>query len=351
MSLVAEETQSQITLESAAAEPQVTLVVVPRERFSCARQSLESIYAHTQLPFKLVYVDGNSPAPLRQYLKQQSQQSGFEIVSTDYYLYPNQARNLGLQQVTTPYLVFIDNDVIVSPGWLEALLTCAEETGAAVVGPLMCQHSPIHQEVHFAGGEAHVWTDKTGRRRVREKMYDQGKQVTAIRDRLKRSPTELAEFHCVLVRRDIFEQMGQLDESMLNTKEHLDFCMSVRELGETVYFEPDSLVTYLPGAPQDWSDVHYYMLRWSDAWTLSSLHHFRDKWQLAEDGYFKNKYKKLGWRRYMSLIEPLAQRLTFNLGTNFVARAIAKLEHGLNHYLTYQHRRLQQKSRVNASPR
>ncbi|NEQ33894.1 MAG: glycosyltransferase family 2 protein, partial [Leptolyngbya sp. SIO4C5] len=279
----------------------------------------------------------------RHYLQQQSQQYGFQIVSTDYYLYPNQARNLGLKQVTTPYLVFIDNDVIVSPGWLEALLNCAQETEAAIVGPLMCQYEPIHQEVHFAGGEAHVWTDKTGRRRVREKMYDQGKTVEAIRHRLKRSPTELAEFHCVLVRRSVFDQLGQLDETMLNTKEHLDFCMSVRETGETVYFEPDSLVTYLPGAPQDWSDVHYYMLRWSDAWTLSSLHRFRDKWQLAEDGYFKNKYKKLGWRRYMSLIEPLARRLTFNVGSSFVARAIAKLEHGLNRYLTYQHQRSQKR--------
>ncbi|NJL87254.1 MAG: glycosyltransferase [Leptolyngbyaceae cyanobacterium SM1_1_3] len=327
-------------------EPIVTLVVVPRERFSCARQSLESIYAHTTVPFKLIYVDGNSPTELKHYLQAQAQQHGFELLRTEYYLYPNQARNLGLQRVTTPYLVFVDNDVVVSPGWLEALLRCAEETEAAVVGPLMCQHEPLHQEVHFAGGQSHIWVDKTGRRRLREKMYDQGKQVDNIRDRLKRSPTELAEFHCVLVRRSIFDQLGELDPQFFNTKEHLDFCMSVQQNGGSVYFEPDSLVTYLPGPPQNWADVHFYMLRWSDDWTIKSLERMRDKWNLVEDGYFKNKYKKIGWRRYMSLIHPMSQRLTFNIGSDFVARAIAKLEHGFNHYLTSRHRRIQAKALI-----
>ncbi|NEQ29667.1 MAG: hypothetical protein F6K04_01500 [Leptolyngbya sp. SIO4C5] len=94
MSLATTETAASAAATPKAHEPIVTLVVVPRERFSCARQSLESIYAHTQIPFKLVYVDGNSPSSLRHYLQQQSQQYGFQIVSTDYYLYPNQARNL-----------------------------------------------------------------------------------------------------------------------------------------------------------------------------------------------------------------------------------------------------------------
>ena len=318
--------------------PIVTLIVAPRERFSYARTSLESLYEHTQIPFKLVYVDGNSPKPLKSYLEEQAQLKGFELLRTEHYLYPNQARNFGLRQVDTKYLVFVDNDVVVSPGWLKALVQCAEETNAAVVGPLMCQHQPLHQEIHFAGGESHIWVDKLGRRRLREKMLYQGKQVNEMRRQLKRTATELAEFHCVLVRRSIFEKTGQLDEAMLNTKEHLDFCMTVRAAGETVYFEPDALVTYVPGPPQEWADVHYYMLRWSDECTLASLKRLQEKWSLSEDGYFKTKYKQLGWRRYGALIDPLVRKLTFGVGSSFLARAIAKLEHPLNRYLTRRHR-------------
>jgi GT2 family glycosyltransferase len=238
-------------------KPIVTIVVVPRERFSCTQASLESIYAHTDFPFKLIYVDGNSPVKVRRYLEAQAQEKRFDIIRTNYYLSPNHARNIGLSRVDTKYLVFVDNDVIVSPGWLTALVNCAEETEATVVGPLMCEKQPIHQRVHFAGGESRVVTDVKGRRHLREKMYKQGHNAVELRPQLKRTQTELAEFHCTLVRREIFDRIGYLDEAMLNTKEHLDFCMTVAQAGGTVYFEPDSLVTYVPGPPLEWTDLHF----------------------------------------------------------------------------------------------
>ncbi|MGH8002299.1 MAG: glycosyltransferase family 2 protein, partial [Brasilonema sp.] len=292
-------------------EPIVTIIVVPRERFSCTQESLESIYEHTDFPFKLIYVDGNSPAKVRRYLETKAQEKNFEIIRTNYYLSPNHARNIGLNYVDTKYLVFVDNDVVVSPGWLKALVTCAEETGATVVGPLMCEKKPIHQRVHFAGGESHIVTDIKGKRHLREKMYKQGHNARELRPQLKRTETELAEFHCTLVRTQIFERIGYLDEAILNTKEHLDFCMSVVQVGGTVYFEPDSLVTYIPGPPLEWTDLHFYMLRWSDAWTLGSLQRIREKWDLSEDGYFQTKYKKLGVRRIATIIKPFVRQVSF----------------------------------------
>jgi len=318
--------------------PQVTIVVVPRERFSYTRQSLESIYEHTQVPFELVYVDGNSPPPIRKYLEEQSKLKQFRLIRTDVYLSPNHARNIGLAEVNTPYLVFADNDVMVSPGWLQTLMQCAQETNADVVGPLMCQEEPVHEIIHFAGGESHVWQDKLGRRRLREKMYRQGQRVSEVREKLQRQETELAEFHCVLVRRSIFDRIGSLDEAMMCTKEHLDFCMTVREAGGKVYFEPESVVTYVPGPPLKLYDVHFYMLRWSNAWTLTSLNRLREKWDLAEDGYFQSKYKKLGWRRRATLIDPLARKLTLGLGGRVLGKVLGQGDRLLNTMLTNRHR-------------
>ncbi|MEO0842073.1 MAG: glycosyltransferase family A protein, partial [Cyanobacteria bacterium J06643_5] len=77
-------------------KPQVTIVVSPRERFSATKESLESIYQHTKIPFELIYVDGNSPHPIKQYLKQKSQEQEFKLIRTEHYLSPNQARNLAI---------------------------------------------------------------------------------------------------------------------------------------------------------------------------------------------------------------------------------------------------------------
>ena len=69
-----------------------------------------------------------------------------------------------------------------------------------------------------------------------------------------------------------------------------------------------------------------------------------EKWNLAEDAYFTTKYKRLCWRRYGTIIEPLARRLTFGIGTGFVARAIATIDNGINRILTDMHLRSQKKA-------
>ena len=324
--------------------PPVTIVVTPRERFSYTQASLESLYEQTTVPFELVYIDGNSPPNERDYIKAQSEAKGFKLIRTEHYLWPQRARNLGLAEVKTPYVVFVDNDVVVQPGWLRLLLECAETQGATVVGPLMCHEEPIHEIVHFAGGESHIVTDIKDRRHLREKMYLQGRAVAAVRPKLERCETELCEFHCMLVRTDVFEQLGPFDESILNTKEHLDFCMNVMALGQTVYFEPDSIVTYVPGPPLAWRDLHFYMLRWSNAWELVSLDRLQEKWDLCEDGYFKHKYKALGWRRRDAILQPLLDKIGLTNRRSLPNKLLmfgllAPLEKALNQFMTWQYAR------------
>ena len=328
--------------KSAITKPLVTLVVVPRERFSYACPSLDSLYEHTQVPFELVYVDGNSPAKERDYIEQQSVEKGFKLIRTDHYLWPNKARNMGLAEVETPYVVFVDNDVVVQPGWLSIMMACAEETGATVVGPLMCHEEPVHEVVHFAGGESHIVVDINNRRHLREKMYLQDKPVEAVMPRLTRCETELCEFHCMLVRTEVFGELGTFDESILNTKEHLDFCMNVMASGRTVYFEPASVVTYVPGPLLSWRDLHFYMLRWSNAWELTSLARLREKWDLSEDGYFKHKYKALGWRRREAILQPILDKLGLTNRRAFLNKLVmygllTPIDTTLNRWLTYRY--------------
>jgi GT2 family glycosyltransferase len=325
----------------------VTIIVSPRERFSFARESLESIYTHTDFPFKLIYVDGNSPTNVQRYLESEASAKGFELIRTESYLSPNQARNMGLQKADTEYVVFIDNDVIVTPGWLTSLVKCADETQATVVSPLICQGTPVHTEVHCAGGEARVLREnKDGktRHRIQEKIYKQGRQVSDIYDQLQREPTGLAEFHCMMVRRSFLDQLGALDEKILNTREHVDFCITVSEAGGTIYLEPTSIVTYVPGPPLTWSDLPFFMLRWSDAWEMTSLKRLLEKWELTEDDFFKHRYRRLGWRRHETIVRPLIARIGFAKKQPRIERTLISLDRKLNRYLTNHHDRQQCKN-------
>ena len=260
----------------------VTVVVVSRERFSGAQQSLESIYAHTDVPFDLVYVDGGSPPAIQRYLETASQAHGFTLVRTDYILTPNEARNVGATRVDSKYIVFIDNDVTVSPGWLEALVRCTEETGAWVVGPLYLIGPPGTDVVHMAGGD--MWFKEEGDRRIFcERHRHANQRLGEVASQIRREACDSVEFHCMLVRRDAFDRLGPLDEQLMSSREHLDICLLVADAGGTVYFEPASVVTYSPSRPLFPADRGYHLLRWSPEWNRRSVTRFAEKWNAMRD--------------------------------------------------------------------
>jgi GT2 family glycosyltransferase len=262
--------------------PLATIVVVPREGFGFALASLGSIYERTAPPFRLVYVDGGSPPRIRRGLETAAREHGFRLIRSERYLSPNQSRNLGAREVTTRYLVFIDNDVIVKHGWLEALIERAEESGAWIVGPLYLIGPPEEEIVHMAGGDAAIYEARGGRY-LREQHRAMRRRLPDVVATLASGPSEVMEFHCMLVRADAWRRIGPLDEALLSAMEHLDFCLLARAAGGRIVFEPRSVVAYLPPSPAAWSDVPYLLLRWSEAWNRASLAHFRAKWCLAPD--------------------------------------------------------------------
>jgi GT2 family glycosyltransferase len=311
--------------------PQVTVVVVPRERFSHARQTLEAIYAHTHIPFELVYVDAGSPRSCRRHLEAESARRGFELVRVDHYLTPSRSRNLGLRSVRTPYVVFLDNDVRVGPGWLDALVRCADETNAALVGSLIVEATDPDDLIHYGGGDAGIRTtteDGARQRQVYKQNPWNGQRISQVLDQLKRQPTGFVEFHCALLRTDLFERVGVLDES-LHCEDHLDFSLRVQEAGETIYFEPASYVTYVPG-PLEWTDIPYYLLRWGVAWHISSYRHLANKWNVVEGEFFTQRYGRMRRFREVQVIEPLSRRLLRGRFQQPLKRALLGIEWAIN---------------------
>lgn len=317
-----------------------TIVAVPRERFSMARESLQSIYANTAEPFDLVYVDGGSPRPLKSWLEQQAAERGFRLIRHDGYLTPTKARNIGVAAARTEYVVFVDNDVVVKPGWLGKLIECADETGGAVVGPLTCENG--FDRVHFAGGEVEIreeHEDGEVVRNVRDRMYLAQRKLEKVAGELERREVELCEFHCVLVRRDALEKIGGLDEGLMNTREHLDFCLEIARSGGSVWIEPEAVVAYYPPPPLKASDMHFFMLRWSDEWERRSLEYFRDKWELNDNEFFRNRLSRLGWRRQALIVGEPVGRMRIGPARKYVAKLGKGADRMLNRALTRSYRR------------
>lgn len=318
--------------------PAVTIIVVPREQFSVAGRALEALYERSRHPFALIYVDGGSPRAVRREIEASASRRGFTLIRTNGYLTPNQARNLALARVKSRYVVFLDNDVMIAPNAIEALVRCAEETGAAVVGPVTCIGEPECEVVHSAGGLAHIDEQQGHRRLVHENHFEHAR-LEDVRPELRRIPTELVEFHCVLIRTEMLARIGRLDEAILNDPHHVDFCMMARGVGGRIYLEPTALVTQIAPPPVRWPDLPFFLQRWNGPATRRSLRHFTRKWRLPADD--PSVERLAGWlvhrRRlaFRSLHGAVNQAVGWRLGTRVEQVCLVPLEAAVSAILFY----------------
>ncbi len=275
--------------------PRVTVVVTQRERMSLTERSLESVLSDRSEPFDLIYVEGGSPAELRRYLHIKSLEAQFLLLQQPDWLWPNVARNLAMAHVTTEYVVFIDNDVLVERGWLQRMVRAADETGAALVGPLYLWSNGVDEpRVHMAGGVLKFEETKDGleiferHNRINERLD--------VRSELVRGACDYLEYHCLLARTDFLKTIGGLDEQITCVHEHIDLALEARKRNLSIVMEPTAGVDYLAFVPLALSDVAFYQWRWNPEAVSSSLNAFCRKWQSNENGAALKDVRKFAVR-------------------------------------------------------
>lgn len=287
----------------------VTIVVTQRERVSLTRDSLTSLLECTDQPFDLVVVTGGLRGRLGSWLDQEARSRGFIHVDAGRPLTPAEARNIGIDHAKTEYVAFVENDVLFTRGWLAALLACADESGASVVAPVTCEGRPLHTILHHIGpvesNEENFIREADGLD-FDEDFFKQGQDISKIENGLVRRRTKNVEMHCFLARRALFDRIGRFDPVIVS-KEYLDFSWRLRAAGEPIWFEPDSIVTFLVPSDDDPvrpEDLPHFLLRWSLEWQKRSHDALKAKWGLKEDGYVTKRRGLADWRIVDHVTQP-----------------------------------------------
>lgn len=262
--------------------PTVTVVISPREGHFMSVQSLHSVLADTSAPFELIYVDIASPPTIAAALRRESETHGFRLVRHDDWIAPALARKMVLADIETPYVAFIDNDILVDPGCLGALIDCAEETGAGLICPLYLQAGGgLGVTIHMAGG-VFTWADGE---LVAEHHHLAGQPVGSA-ETLKRAKADYTEYHYLLARTDFIKQPQVVSEEILLIHEHLDLALVARQQGVGVIVEPAARATYVAFEPRPLRDLPFYRWRWSKEGCRASVDAFGRKWLGSNTRYF-----------------------------------------------------------------
>ena len=323
--------------------PRVTIIVAPRERFEQAVMSIRNCLETADLPFRLIYVDGGSPTPIASELREIVESAGHAYRRFEGYVTPNFARNAVLPEADTDYVVFIDNDVSFQPGWLSALVRCADETGAGLVTPTILVgpgHLAPDLKVHHAGGILDLTPGETGASMFRRHRFEH-QDYLSCRRQLKREETASTEFHTVLARKSMLDQIGPFDLRLVGFTDEIDMAFNARRHGWKIFYEPESIVVYDVGKPITRREIPFFCLRWSRTKCMRAEKYFYKKWGLAPDFQrqrdflrnhrrhafpFRMLQRLIGWRITVTITSLLCETIALLTEPRFVRPETLKRE-------------------------
>ncbi|MTI88344.1 MAG: glycosyltransferase family 2 protein [Balneolaceae bacterium] len=156
-------------------------------------------------------------------------------------------------------LLFLNNDVEVTPNWLHGINKAFEDEQVAAVQPKMRAYN--EPEFFEYAGAAGGFIDKYGYTFCRGRMFDtlekdHGQYDTSI-DIFWASGAALA------IRKNLFIETGGFDEDFEFHMEEIDLCWRIQNLGYTISYAPESVVYHLGGGSLAMGDPRkvYYNFR------------------------------------------------------------------------------------------
>ncbi len=175
--------------------------------------------------------------------------------------------NVGLQRALArgdDAVMLINNDVLADPGMLERLLLALEQTpGAGAASPLIYHAAPTDR-IWYAGGRCVPWLAHTSHVGIRQ--ADRGQWRSII-------DTGYLTGCCLLATRQVWQEVGLLDERYFIYAEDADWSLRARARGHRLLLVPTARLWHevsasSGGAVNPWK-VHH---RLRANWTLWSTH-------------------------------------------------------------------------------
>lgn len=153
--------------------------------------------------------------------------------------------NKAIHEIDNEYVVLLNSDVEVTPGWLDAPLSAleADPAIAAAQPKILSWHNRDYFEyAGAAGGYMDIYGYPYCRGRVLHVVEKDHGQYDTTADIL------WATGACLFVRTDIYKEVGGLDAEFFAHQEEVDMCWRLRSRGYRLVCTPQSVVYHVGGA-------------------------------------------------------------------------------------------------------
>ena len=239
----------------------VTIIIPTRDRLALLQKCIDSIECKTEYEnYEIVIVNNASrERATLEYLARTPHRVIHDAGPFNF----SRLNNRAAREVDGDYLLLLNNDIeVISGEWLSAMVEHAQRPEVGAVGAKLLypdnrvQHAGVILGLGGVANHSHRFVDG---------YSDLGYFGFANRIRNYSAVTAA----CLMIRRELFEEMGGLDEENLAVAfNDVDLCLRLRRRGYLVVYTPYALLYHKESASRGHivnpNEVSYMMTNWRD---------------------------------------------------------------------------------------
>lgn len=211
--------------------PKISVVVLTFNNLELTKACLDSLVRFTCYPnIELILVDNASTDESPTYLTEfKNKHKNIKLILNEKNLGFSAGNNVGLKEATGDFLVMLNNDTVVTPGWLMTLMRHLQ------INPTIGIIGPVTNNI---GNEAKININYSTPKKMLPLTFNY-----TLNQMGKYYPLQTAAFFCVMIPRNIFEEVGLLDENFgRGFFEDDDYCRRVEAIGKTIVCAHDVFI-------------------------------------------------------------------------------------------------------------
>jgi GT2 family glycosyltransferase/intein/homing endonuclease len=201
----------------------VDIVIPTYKNLRGLKLCLDSIKACTDFPYNIIVVNNGTSKEMHEYLNQRADIQYTKRPRMNF----AQGMNAGITSGSAKYVLLMNDDVVVSKGWLSRMVeACTDGVGA--VGPLSnCDKGWRHNyDINVGGVDLLPGTNTFEQiEPIIPQIYE---YQSPHRDILER---EWVAFYATLIPRSVITRVGLLNEDYTNSGEDVDLCRRIKKCG------------------------------------------------------------------------------------------------------------------------
>lgn len=232
--------------------PLVSIIIPTSNNAGILKKCLDSVLSKTEYSnYEILVIDNQSTDfKTLDYYRKLGSSPKIRLLQYDSPFNFSASNNYAVSQANGEHLLFLNDDTeVISGEWLSAMLEHSQRREVGAVGARLLYPSGAIQHCGVILG--------LGVDRVASHAFSRCPDYPGYLGRIKIINNYSAvTAACMMIRKQVFEEIGGLDEELTRSYNDIDLCLKIREKGYVIVYTPYANLYHLESYTRGYDDTH-----------------------------------------------------------------------------------------------